>query len=172
MTSDVRALFSRIPLFDGLSDADFGELIGCVEPRSVRGGRVVFREGEAGHAAYVIERGHVRLTQMVDGHPRTLSELGPGELFGELLLLDGAPYRATAVALEDVDLLALDRARFVQLRADLRPVAFHVLQYLARVLAQRIDDTERQIKAAVAHEPARPDPPAKSWFARIFQRGN
>ena len=73
-------------------------------------GDVFVREGEASDRFYVIVSGQVEVTQDV----RVLRHEGPGEFFGEIGLLRDVPRTATITAVEDTELLALDRDDFLE----------------------------------------------------------
>ena len=64
---------------------------------SLPGGTTVFRQGEPGGSVYVIRAGKVRVLKESQGRQRMVTTLGPGDFFGELSLLDGAPRSASAV---------------------------------------------------------------------------
>ncbi|NCC23256.1 MAG: cyclic nucleotide-binding domain-containing protein [Alphaproteobacteria bacterium] len=61
---------------------------------------VIFEEGAAAHRAYYIESGRVEVSVRDGKHKVTISELGPGEIFGEMALLASEPRTATVKALE------------------------------------------------------------------------
>jgi uncharacterized membrane protein len=72
--------------------------------------QTLFLAGDAGDAMYLIERGKVRISVKArDGHELTLAELGRGEFFGEMALLDGQPRSANATTLENSRLAVLSR---------------------------------------------------------------
>ena len=75
-------------------------------------GEVLFGQGEPATCAWLVERGEVVLQVESEAGPQPPRVFGPGELIGELALLDGAPYRATAVARGDAVLLAIDGDQF------------------------------------------------------------
>jgi nitric-oxide synthase len=77
-----------------------------------RAGEVVFSEGEAASAAYLVVRGRVLIERYVQGARQSLSEILPGQFFGEVAILNNSPRSASAMALEDVELAALDAAWF------------------------------------------------------------
>lgn len=58
----------------------------------------VFREGDGGDGAYVVLDGSVRIFKTRNGHETTLAQLKPGDIFGEMALLDGKPRSASAQA--------------------------------------------------------------------------
>jgi EAL domain-containing protein (putative c-di-GMP-specific phosphodiesterase class I) len=80
--------------------------------QSFRAGALVFREGEPGDRAFIIERGAVEVTALKQGRPLVLAELGPGELFGEMALIDDELRSATAMTLEPTDVLVVPREYF------------------------------------------------------------
>jgi EAL domain-containing protein (putative c-di-GMP-specific phosphodiesterase class I) len=75
----------------------------------VRAGDVIFREGEPPTVAYLIESGEVEITTSRRNERVQLGRLGPGDLLGEMALIDAAPRTATAVALSDCALTAVDK---------------------------------------------------------------
>lgn len=77
-------------------------------------GEVLFRQGEPAGCAWLVERGEVILQVESTAGPQPPRIFGAGELIGELALLDGAPYRATAIARDDAVLLAIDADQFDQ----------------------------------------------------------
>lgn len=103
------ALLRDSPIFAPLPEATLEALAARLEPRRVEAGAVVFGQGDPGDEFYVIESGRVSVT--VDGE--TISELGPGEGFGEIALLRDVPRTATVRALAEVALYALDREHFL-----------------------------------------------------------
>lgn len=76
-------------------------------------GAQIFREGEPGNCAYVIERGAVEISSLRQGRKISISQLGEGELFGEMALIDGEMRTGTAVATEETVLvvISLDQLR-------------------------------------------------------------
>lgn len=105
-------------------------------------GEVIFREGELGTEAYLLEEGRVRLIKKVRGLERSLMLLKPGDLFGESALLVGAPRSSTAVALSSGLALALDQATLQNLLEHNSAIASRVVKQLVR----RLRDAEDQIE--------------------------
>ncbi len=87
-------------------------------------GETAFREGGPPVAAYLIERGEVRLS----AGAVELARLGPGDLLGEMAVLDDAPHTVTATALSDCVLLALDRAQIAERLAATDPIVRALLE--------------------------------------------
>lgn len=67
-------------------------------------GETIFSEGEAGHCAYIIESGRIKIFLERPEETGLLVELGPGEIFGEMSVIDGSPRSASAAAISDCEL--------------------------------------------------------------------
>jgi CRP/FNR family cyclic AMP-dependent transcriptional regulator len=96
----------------------------------LRPGEVLFREGESGTIMYVVRSGRIRLS--VAGHP--LVEIGPGEILGEMALIDHGPRSATAEAIEASELVALDQQRFLVLVRETPMFSLALLKMVAKRL--------------------------------------
>ncbi len=83
--------------------------------RNLKRGTVLFREGDSGDCAFVIEKGKVRISKRDQGGiDRPLATLYPGEVFGEMAVIDPAPRMATATVIEDAVLLHVPAGIFSQ----------------------------------------------------------
>src|SRR5690349_21435717 len=71
-------------------------------------GDLVFREGDPPTSAFLIESGQIEILTDQDGTPFVLSVLGPGDLLGEMAIIDEAPRTATARAMTQASLIAVD----------------------------------------------------------------
>jgi CRP-like cAMP-binding protein len=110
--------------------------------RRFQAGEVIFREGEMGTEAYLLEEGRVRLIKKVRGTERSLMVLKPGDLFGESALLLGASRSSTAIALSAGVALALDQTTLQNLLEHNPAVASRIVKQLVR----RLRDAEDQIE--------------------------
>ena len=77
-----------------------------------RAGRTIFRKGDAGDVAYVIQSGTVEIARQVADQRRVIASLAAGEIFGEMALIDGKPRMADAIAVTDVTVLAIPVDQF------------------------------------------------------------
>jgi CRP/FNR family transcriptional regulator, cyclic AMP receptor protein len=101
-------LLRSVPLFADLEEAELERFSRVAVPRSFPAGTRVFHEGDRSDACYIVREGSFRVTrEHSDGRAITLATLGPGEVFGELAMLDGDTRSASAEALSDGELLAL-----------------------------------------------------------------
>jgi CRP/FNR family transcriptional regulator len=104
-------LLARVPLLSDLEEEELQRIAQVAIPRSFPKGARVFHEGDTSDACYVIRSGEVRVTrEHPDGRAIALATLGPGELVGELAMIDGGSRSASVEALTDVELLAVSAA--------------------------------------------------------------
>ena len=115
--------------------ADLAELSAAMKEIHLSAGTILFREGEAGDAAFLIQSGELALMR---GGVRLLSR-SAGECVGEFSLIDDAPRSATAVAVADVRVLSWDRKTFLQALSVEPKVAFGILRSMADKLRQDLE---------------------------------
>src|SRR6478752_4365723 len=96
-------------LFGAADDAAIDTLVHVLRVRRFRRGETVFHQGDPGDALFVVSTGSVKVVLPSDegAEPAIVAILGPGEFFGELAILDGAPHSATIVAVEALHFLDL-----------------------------------------------------------------
>lgn len=85
-------------------------------------GTVLFEEGDPPGPAYLIERGAVAVSVQREGQWRRLARLGPGDLLGEMAVIDGSVRTARAEVVEDAELLLLDAGRLRERLAAADPI--------------------------------------------------
>jgi CRP/FNR family cyclic AMP-dependent transcriptional regulator len=130
--SALRAALEAVPLFRDLRPEELQLLVGSVRTRRYRRGEVIFHQGDPGDALHIILGGRVKISSPSDtGVEAILATLRPGEFFGSLALLDGAPRSASATAVEATETLILPRDRFHQLVNDVPSIRDHVFAELA-----------------------------------------
>lgn len=106
------------PFFAGLDRATLERVAASMRSRRFRRGEVIFHAGDPGDALFVIVTGDVKISLPSEtGDEAILATLRPGEVFGELALLDGAPRSASATAMSAAELVVLPRDRFRDLIA-------------------------------------------------------
>ena len=109
-------------------------------------GEDIFRIGDRGRNAYFIESGSVEVTILRDGEPFVIAELGVGEIFGEMSMIDDAPRSATVTAKEDTEIIEIQRSHFIQpLKSKDR-----MMNLLLRVVLARFRDAQRQLSGIKA----------------------
>ncbi len=144
-----------VPLFESLTESEATTLCGMLRSMECEPQHVLFRAGDAGDGMYLIEEGKVCISmKAADGHELTIAELGAGDFFGEMAMLDGQPRSAHATALERSRLSILSRdhfLRFVQGNAD---VALKMLSALAHRLRRTDELLQNRVTRNVNEEDA------------------
>ena len=114
-------IVARVPFFQNVGASIIAEVAWLLRPLAYSAGSVIVRRGERGDCMYFIAAGEVEIE--LDPEPL---RLGPGDFFGEIALLTGAPRTATVVAAEACTLLRLDNVEFHELMGR-RPDLTHVI---------------------------------------------
>jgi CRP/FNR family transcriptional regulator, cyclic AMP receptor protein len=147
--------------------------------RSVRRGTTIFTKGDPGTGLMAVLWGSVKISvPTADGREAVLNIINPGEIFGEMALLDGRPRSADAVAMDDCELMVIDRRDFIPFLRDQPDIALKFIE----VLCARIRHTSEQVEDVMYLSfPGRlaktllqltggPDAPAAHRNIRITQR--
>jgi CRP/FNR family cyclic AMP-dependent transcriptional regulator len=125
------ALLGRIPLFSKLTPSELADLTRLLKARKFAPGEPIVFIGDNGTEFYIVQLGKVGVSHPDDaGKEVALAELGPGNFFGEISLLDGGPRTATVRAVSAVTLLCLDRDAFVDFLLGHPAAAVHILTIL------------------------------------------
>ena len=95
---------------------------------------MIFSESQPGQELYIIQKGSVKITKIVNNNEVLLAVLKPGDIFGEMSLLENKPRSASAIAFEDATLLAVNKANF-QGMVTKQP---QIITKLTQLLAERI----------------------------------
>jgi CRP-like cAMP-binding protein len=110
--------------------------------RRFRTGSTLMHEGQAGTEVMVLVTGRVKITYLtMDGREAVLDFRGPGELLGELAVVDGKPRSNSVEAIEDVEALAMTAADFKSLIASRPTLANQLLQHVI----SRFRDSDRKL---------------------------
>lgn len=126
---------ARCPLFANAEERILSSLANRLRRRRFRRGEVIFHQGDPGDSLHVVAAGAVKIVlPSPDGDEAIIATLRPGDFFGELALLDGAPRSATAAALEQSEMLVLPRAIFMELLDSVPGLRDALLTSLAREL--------------------------------------
>jgi len=105
-----REMLARTPLFSAVPAALLDELATRTRMVRVEARSVLFSKGDPGDRLYLLTRGVIRIGVLsAEGREVTYGLIRPGELFGEIAVLDGGRRTADATAMETSDLLALER---------------------------------------------------------------
>ncbi len=116
-----------------------------IELLSYAAGESILKYGDPGHALYIVRSGEVEIFVKNDQGEKIVLEISrPGDVFGEISLLDDGPRTAWVSALSDAEVLRLDRVHFEEYVRQYTPAALNLLSVAARRL-RRADEVIRRI---------------------------
>jgi len=136
---------SETALFGDLNQEEIAAVAKLCRQRLVPKGSIVFYEDDPGTSCYIILDGKVKIVvnSPHDGREHILGILKRGDLFGEMSLIDGLARSATAIAVEETQVLTIQRDEFIHL-VDLQPgISFKLLA----VLSRRLRATDRHVES-------------------------
>ena len=122
-------MLSEVPMFKDLSKRHLHKLGRVAKVVRFSPGRLIVKEGSPGTAFFVIADGKAKVVSEMGN--RVLAELGPGDFFGELALLDGGPRTASVIAQSVVDAIQLSRKAFRDLVINDPEVGLRIMEDLA-----------------------------------------
>ena len=131
-TPDVESQLARVPLFVSLSRRQIKKLVDRGRRVTHGSGRDIVEEDKGSLAFHLIISG----TASVHVHDRQVRDLGPGDYFGEISMIDGRPRSATVTTTSDVVTLAIPHTAFEQLLDEQPEVARQLLVRLCDRLRQ------------------------------------
>ncbi len=126
------AHLAKVPLFSGCSQAELRALARRTTDIPVAPGSVLVKEGELGYEFFVITDGRAKVSR----GGRKVRELGAGDFFGELALLERVPRNATVTAISDMEAIVLTRADFDAALAEAPGMARKLMVGMARRLRE------------------------------------
>ena len=131
---------ARSPLFQGILPEELERLARGMVSRRYRRNEVVFHEADPGESLHVIVAGRVKITrESMEGEEAIVAIIGPGDTFGELVLLDGAVRSATATAIEATETMTMTRGAFSALVDVSGPFRWQLLGGIAHRLRRLTD---------------------------------
>jgi CRP-like cAMP-binding protein len=135
-----RSVFERVSIFQDLGPAGLDAILERATVVRRRAGAILAQRDEAAGALYILAEGRAKVTVSGEnGREVTLTVLRPGDVFGEVGIIDGGPRTADVVALDAVVVVTIERDVFLaHVRA--RPqIAIRMLQTMAKRL-RRADE--------------------------------
>lgn len=139
-------LLSQVEIFKGVPVAELENLSRAITTQSFGDGQVLFNQGDTGDTMYIVEDGMIGIFIRDPASPtgeKQISSCQPGDLVGELALLDGSPRSARARALGPLRVLMLRRENFMMFVRSRPLVILALLEYLSK-RARRLSDMVEQ----------------------------
>ena len=135
-------LLQSVALFWDLSEEELGYISQKMIARHYETGKFIFLEDSEGEQCFFVVQGSVKVTRLSkDGREVILAMLNEGEFFGEMALLDGESRSANVIALEETEVLTLNREDFLVVLHDYPQIAIQLL----KEMAHRLRKSDRQI---------------------------
>jgi len=141
-TEETIALLHRVPVFSNLTRDELARVAEVVVPRRFEAGEIVFKEGDEGSTCYVVRAGRARaVREHPDGRSITLAQFGPGDIFGEMAMLDGERRSATVESMEGTDAVAILSADMHRLLREYPDISVKLIA----ALGQRLRETNERL---------------------------
>jgi len=127
---------ARVDLFSALDKKELQEIARSSQERSYKAGTTIFSQGDTGAGLYVLKSGKVKIVQALDPDKaeEEIGVAGPGDVLGEMSLLDDLPRSGSVVAIEDVTALLLPVWEFRSILRSYPDIALKMLGVLSRRL--------------------------------------
>ena len=138
-------LLRAVELFSGLSDEQFEKLAGVFDERAYQNGKIIFDQGDEGDRLYIVRTGIVEVV-VSDGEAeqdgRTIVNLGMGQVFGEMALVDRGKRSATMRSVDDGTLVnSISREDFNNLCEKDTAIGYRIFRNIAADLSFRLRQT-------------------------------
>ena len=135
-------LLQSVSLFFDLSEKELGYIEEKMVTKRYENGNYIFLEDSEGEQCFFVAKGSVKVTRLSkDGREVILTMLNAGDFFGEMSLLDGESRSANVIALEETEVLTLNREDFLVVLHDYPTIAIQ----LVKEMAGRLRKSDRQI---------------------------
>lgn len=145
LSGNPRDMFVSHSLFRDLDSDVITEIASLGSLRKLDTNQLLFSKGDEGDALYGVVQGRIRISNYAtDGREMVINVIEPGELFGEIALLDGGLRTADATAMEGTELLQVLRADFVTFLESRPAVASHFLKLVCerlRATTEMLEDS-------------------------------
>jgi CRP-like cAMP-binding protein len=159
--AETAGVLAEMPLLEGIEEAELAELAALMRRRDLEPGDVLWREGEEASALHLIVDGRVSVSLRLPGE-RTVEvfSLGPGEMLGEIPLLDGGLHPTSARVAEHASVLSLSSADFAAVVSRRHPTAFTLKRRIAGIACARLRLQLAALAASLPDARTRPRGPA------------
>jgi len=138
-------ILNKISLFGGLSDKQLYALFQLLQLVSYKSGEYVFKQGDQPSHIYIIIRGTIKIIAEEEGTPLELITFSEGQSFGETAVIGVQPQSASALAIEDTDLIVLSRETLLSLSESDPEVFGTLILNIAREACRRLHNTDETI---------------------------
>ena len=142
-------LLKNMPIFGGLNDDTLALILDLTRSVIVAEGEYFFRQGDAGNATFVLERGRVAILKWWEEVHHLLRTLGPGDCFGEMALIDFGPRSASVQAEVESEAIEMSPSCLLEVaKQDLEQYAM-IYMNMARELSRRMRHADERLFRAM-----------------------
>jgi CRP-like cAMP-binding protein len=139
-------LLQRIPMFDGLQEAELVEVMSCFSETRIKAGEQIYREGEAAtNACFLVDGELEALKALPGGGEAEVGVIAPGTMIGEMALMVGGVRTATVRARRQSTVLKVSYYFFHAALDQMSIPAFKILHALILTMTERLDELQARI---------------------------
>jgi len=139
------SFFRGVPIFQGLTSRQLGRVMMAMQRRPYHAGEILFEEGQTGRAVFILKSGKVELSRTSGHTRRVLGVLTPGQMFGEMALLEQMQRTASATVLEDGEIYLLYTATLDNLIHQYPNIGVVLLRNMAVMLSALLRRTNKEL---------------------------
>lgn len=139
---ELEVIVEQVPLFREFTRGEVAILAGFLLAYDIASGATLFHEGAKGDSLYVVLKGQIDLFK--EAGPRNYKKIHTvrtGKTMGEMSLLDGLPYSASAVATETTRVLLITKMKYARLTEEQPTLALKLVTSIAKLLSLRLRQT-------------------------------
>ena len=144
--SDKLAMLRKHPIFCDLESEAFDQLCRYAKHTTLKRGATLFSKGDPGNSLFAVISGTVKMSiSSPDGRSAIFNLIGPGEIFGEIAVLDGQSRTADATANTNCEIFVIDRREFLPFVRSHPALAMKFIELLCAKLRWTSDQVEQVI---------------------------
>lgn len=141
-------ILQTVDLFSGIGDDALSRVAAIARSQHAAAGSVIFEEGADGDSLYILPEGRVGIEMKLldNAVAEQIHQARDHEVFGELALIDGFKRSARARALDNLDLVVIERKALVALMEADKALGYLIMGNLARIVARKLRDTNISLR--------------------------
>ncbi len=140
-------IFRKIPIFSELTDEEINSVLDISKRAVFAPGETIFKEGEEGDGFYILIKGIVRISTIIENAgEEVLAEIKGNKHFGEINIIDGGTRSASAIAENDVTCLFFPRESFLKLFSENKGLELKISHGFLKEFANRLRRTDQKVK--------------------------
>ena len=139
---NVLTILNKISILAGLSESQLYTLFRLLYKISFKPNETVFKQGDQPDHIYIVKKGKVKLVVYEDDTPLELIVFDEGQCFGEVSVIGIQPHKATAIALDDTELIILSRKALMSIYESDKELFGILILNIAREVCRRLHATD------------------------------